>query len=256
LVWYDDPVTVVAIALVIIIACGTVIFVMRRYSAPRKLQLPKRDPQKPAQPTFDPQFAGSVPFKISKSVQGTMASSAKDELRILDLERDILGDAIRRLYEAQAEGKITEAEREKLAASYKQRMNTIKESITKDEGIIALHELEGMQEDLMKLFSERFGELTNKVEELRTRIDVKPIREIPVKMPTQAPVQMEDADEEEETEAGKDASEALGEEKPKKKRKPPEERPTQKTESEKRIDSIRSEVEKVLDKLGQMEIEA
>ena len=41
-----------------------------------------------------------------------------------------------------------------------------------------------------------------------------------------------------------------------KKRKPPEEKPTQKTEAEKRIESIRSEVEKVLDKLGQMEIEA
>ncbi len=44
--------------------------------------------------------------------------------------------------------------------------------------------LEGMQEDLMKLFSERFGELTSKVDELRTKIDVKPIREIPVKLPT------------------------------------------------------------------------
>ena len=106
---------------------------------------------------------------------------------MLDLEREILSDAIRRLYEAQAEGKISEAEREKLAASYKARMMSIKESISKDETIVALHDLEGMQEDLMKLFSERFGELTSKVEELRTKIDVKPIREIPVKMPTQTP---------------------------------------------------------------------
>ena len=45
-----------------------------------------------------------------------MASNAKDELRMLDLERDILGDAIRRLYEAHAEGKITEQERDKLAS--------------------------------------------------------------------------------------------------------------------------------------------
>ena len=58
----------------------------------------------------------SMPFRVSKSIQGTMANSAKDELRMLDLEREILGDAIRRLYEAQAEGKITEIEREKLAA--------------------------------------------------------------------------------------------------------------------------------------------
>ena len=183
-----------------------------------------------------------------------MASSAKNELRILDLERDILGDAIRRLYEAHAEGKITEQERDKIAITYKNRMNTIKESISKDESIVALHELEGMQEDLMKLFSERFGELTSKVEELRTRIDVKPIREIPIKMPTQTPTQMEKDEEEEEEE--KPEAPAGGEEKPKKKRKPPEEKPDAKTEAEKRIESIRSEVEKVLDKLGQMEIES
>jgi hypothetical protein len=180
-----------------------------------------------------------------------MASSAKDELRMLDLERDILGDAIRRLYEAHAEGKITEQERDKLASTYKVRMNTIKDSIAKDESIVALHELEGMQEDLMKLFSERFGELTSKVEELRTRIDVKPIREIPIKMPSQTPTQMENDEEDEEPEEPESS-----EEKPKKKRKPPEEKPAAKTEAERRIESIRSEVEKVLDKLGQMEIES
>ena len=249
MVWYDDPIIVIVVALVVIIAVGTVVFAMRRYGkkpAPAKKTPPKSDP--------DLEYS-NLPFKISKSVQGTTASSAKDELRILDLERDILGDAIRRLYEAHAEGKITEQEREKLAVTYKNRMNTIKESIAKDEGIVALHELEGMQEDLMKLFSERFGELTSKVEELRTRIDVKPIREIPIKMPSQTPTQIENDDGEEEGEEEPETTTA-GEEKPKKKRKPPEEKPTAKTEAEKRIESIRSEVEKVLDKLGQMEIES
>ena len=242
--WYDDPIIVTVVVLVVIIACGIVIFAMRRYG---KKPTPQKKPQ---QPDPDLDYAG-LPFKISKSVQTTMASSAKDELRILDLEREILSDAIRRLYEAHAEGKISEQEREKLASTYKNRMNLIKESISKDENIVALHELEGMQEDLMKLFSERFGELTSKVEELRTKIDVKPIREIPVKLPSQTPsTRMEKIEEEDEEE------EEAGEEKPKKKRKLPEEKPDVKTEAEKRIETIRSEVEKVLDKLGQMEIES
>jgi hypothetical protein len=251
LAWYDDPLTVTAILAVVIIvviaASGSVIFSMRRYE--KKPAIAKKTHQKP-----DPNLEYSnMPFKISKSVQTNMASSAKDELRMLDLERDILGDAIRRLYEAHAEGKITEQERDKLASTYKNRMNLIKESISKDEGIVALHELEGMQEDLMKLFSERFGELTSKVEELRTRIDVKPIREIPIKMPTQTPTQI-DTDEEGEGEEPETPSSS--EEKPKKKRKPPEEKPVAKSEAERRIESITSEVEKVLDKLGQMEIES
>jgi predicted transcriptional regulator len=244
--WYDDPITVIAVAVVIIAAAGIVIYAMRRLGK-------KPQPKKPQKAVDDPSLDYSTsPFKISKSVQTSTASNAKDELRMLDLEREILSDAIRRLYEAQAEGKITEQEREKLAASYKARMMSIKESISKDETIVALHDLEGMQEDLMKLFSERFGELTSKVDELRTKIDVKPIKEIPVRLPNQTPAsrmeKIEDAEEEEDAEAG--------EEKPKKKRKPPEERPDAKTEAEKRIDSIRSEVEKVLDKLGQMEIES
>ena len=249
--WYDDPVTVTAIALVIVFACGLVIFAMRRLDQ-------KGSPRKPQKESLSrseasPESAG-LPFRLSKSIQATTASSAKNELRMLDLEREILSDAIRRLYEAQAEGKITEQEREKLAGTYTARMVSIKESISKDESIVALHDLESMQEDLMKLFSERFGELTSKVDELRGRIDVKPIKEIPVKMPTQAPApQMEKNEEEEE---GEEESAEPDEEKQKRKRKAPEEKPTAKTEAEKRIESIRSEVEKVLDKLGQMEIES
>jgi hypothetical protein len=247
LAWYDDPITVTAILLVVIVACGTVIFAMRKYGK-------KTAPAKKSSQKTDPDFEyTNLPFKISKSVQTTTASSAKDELRTLDLEREILGDAIRRLYEAHAEGKISEQERDKLASTYKNRMNLIKESIAKDESIVALHELEGMQEDLMKLFSERFGELTSKVEELRTRIDVKPIREIPIKMPSQTPTQLEKDEEEEDDESEAPTS---SEEKPKKKRKPPEEKPAAKSEAERRIESITSEVEKVLDKLGQMEIDS
>ncbi len=242
--WYDDPIIVIVIVVVVIIACSAVIIAMRKYGKKPEPKKKRQEPEKDLEYT-------NLPFKISKSIQTPMATSAKDELRILDLEREILGDAIRRLYEAHAEGKITEQEREKLASTYKLRMNMIKESISKDESIVALHELESMQEDLMKLFSERFGELTSKVEELRTKIDVKPIREIPIKLPPQNPPQMENAEEDEEEEEETEANT----DKPKKKRKPPEEKPDAKTEAERRIDSIRSEVEKVLDKLGQMEIE-
>ena len=236
----NDPTTIALIVSVVIIACAIVIYGMRRLT------------KKPQKPEPEPPLTGA-PFKITKSIQTNDASHAKDELRTLDLEREILSDAIRHLYEAHAEGKITEQERERLAATYKTRMSTVKESIAKDETIVALHELEAMQEDLMKLFSERFGDLSSKVEELRSRIDVKPLKEVKVQLPTTTPAteQTEKTDEQEE-EAEEGTEEA---EKSRKKKKPPAEKPSAKTEAEKRIDEIRSEVEKVLDKLGQMEIE-
>ena len=249
--WYDDPIIVTAVAVIIIAACGVVIFAMRRLGKEGPSQKKAQKKQATGAGESSLEYTG-LPLKISKSVQASTASSAKDELRILDVEREILSDAIRRLYEAQAEGKISAQEREKLAGTYTARMMTIRESISKDESLVALHDLENMQEDLMKLFSERFVELTSKVDELRTRIDVKPIKEVPIKMPEQTPPApqaegIEEAEEEEE-EAGGD--------KEKRKRKTPEEKPDAKTEAEKRIETIRSEVEKVLDKLGQMEIES
>ena len=233
-----DPSTIIAIvALAVTIACAIVIYAMRKLGKPSA--------ETPLKSEAEPDFKG-LPFKITKSVQSNDASHAEDELRILDLEREILSDAIRRLYEAHAEGKISEQERERLAGSYKSRMMAVKESMAKDETIVALHELEGMQEDLMKLFSERFGDLSSKVEELRSKIDVQPVKEIAVKMPkTQMPEELEADEEEEEEEKGK----------PKRKKKEPA-KPSPKSEAEKRIEAIRSEVEKVLDKLGQMEIES
>lgn len=183
-----------------------------------------------------------LPFKIVKTVSPEEAARAKEELRILDLEREILSDAIRKLYEAHAEGKITEEERERLAQTYKERMMVIKEAIARDESLVALHELEAMQEDLIKLFSERFDEISAKIEELRSKVEAKPLKEITI--PTQKAAKPSEKEEKLEAE----------EEKAKKKRRVPA-KPPPRTEAEKRIEEIRAEVEKVLERLGQMEIE-
>lgn len=245
----NDPATIIIIALVVVIViiiCAMVIFTMR--NRPKKPKATQKDAEAESE-------LRNLPFRISKSVQANDASQAKDELRILDLERDILSDALRRLYEAHAEGKISEQERDRLAATYKSRMSTVKDSIAKDETIVALHELESMQEDLMKLFSERFGDISSKVDELRTRIDIKPIKEIKIAIPeTQPSIEAEELEEEEEEEEETTEGEKAAT-KPKRKRKAPAEKPSEKTQAEKRIDEIRSEVEKVLDKLGQMEVE-
>jgi len=158
---------IIIIVIGAIIVVAIVVFGMMR----RGKKKTSKNPEIPLEPRISP-------FKVTKSVPSDDASHAKDELRILDLEREILSDAIRRLYEAQAEGKITEQERERLAQTYKARMMTIKDAISKDESLVALHELETMQEDLMKLFSERFDELNTKIGELRSKTDLKPIKEI------------------------------------------------------------------------------
>ena len=233
---FDYALIAVIATVAVVITCLVTVFAWRRR---------RRKPKDTVADDIEGELK-SYPFRVTKSVPAEEASQAKDELRILDLEREILSDAIRRLYEANAEGKITEQERERLAQTYKSRMMTVKDAITKDESVVALHELEDMQQDLMKLFSERFEELTTKIDELRTKTDLKPIKEIPITLPKSVA----------ETEAAEEKSEeGETEEKAKRKRRPAQPKTTPRTEAERRIEEIRAEVEKVLDKLGQMEIE-
>ena len=227
---FDGPLTYAIIVVGVIMACLIVIYAMRKRG--------KREEKLLEEEKLKMEFKG-LPFKIVKSVSPEETARAREELRILDLEREILSDAIRRLYEAHADGKITEEERERLARTYKSRMMAVKEAISKDESLVALHELEAMQEDLIKLFSERFDEVSAKVEELRSKVEVKPIKEITVPVAKVPPT------------AEKPAAEA----KAKRKRKKAPAKPSPKAEAEKRIEKIRAEVEKVLERLGQMEIE-
>jgi hypothetical protein len=198
------------------------------------------------EPPILPAEAWTKRFSLSteRTVTTEEAQEAKDRLKMFDLEREILSSAIRRLYEAQAEGKINEEEREKIAQRYKSRMMKVRDNMSKSESVVALHEFESMQDDLIKLFSERFDELGKKVEELRTRLEIKAAQEeTPVpSVPTVTP----------------SPSEATAPEKEKGKRRVrrrPAPAPSPKTEAEKRIDEIRAEVEKVLERLGQIEVE-
>ncbi len=176
-----------------------------------------------------------MPFKLQRTVTSDESKKAKKDLKMLELEREILSYAIRRLYEAQAEGRISEEERESLAHSYKTRMMKIRDSISKSESVVALHELEAMQEDLIKLFSERFDDLGKKVEELRTSLEMKPVKEVPIPVPVPK------------------APEPSTKQKRKVRKRQAAPR---KTEAEKRIEEIRTEVEKVLARLEQIEVES
>jgi hypothetical protein len=229
----DDALTVAIIVVGAVIVCAIIVYAMRK--------LGRKEEKVSEERKTEMEFKGS-PFKIAKSIPKEEATRAREELRILDLEREILSDAIRRLYEAHAEGKITEEERERLAETYKSRMMTVKNAISKDESVVALNELEAMQEDLIKLFSERFDELNSKIGELRSKVEVQPIKEIAIPLMKEEPTPS--TEEKGETE-----------EKARRKRKQPPAKQSPKTEAEKRIEEIRSEVEKVLDRLGQMELE-
>ena len=177
-----------------------------------------------------------LPLKIERTITPFDAQKSKKELRTLDVEREILSFGIRRIYEAQAEGKIDEKERNRLAENYKTRMREIKDLINEKESVVALHELESMQDDLIKLFNDRFDEINKKIGGLKINLNIVPKSVPPKQTQITSAVPSPKID--------KTIS-----------RKRPPSKP-KKTEAEERIDQIKSEVEKVLARLGQMETEA
>jgi len=227
--------------LYIMVAAGAVALALVLLYATKNERRKKKEPsEKPSIEAKESWLARAL--KTERSITSDEAKKAKDELKIMDLEREVLSYAIRRLYEAQAEGKITEEERERLAQWYKSRMIEVRDTISRHESVVALHELETMQEDLVKLFSDRFDELGEKVEELRTQLQLKKVEE-EVIVPTAPELTHEPAAESEKEK-----------EKKKIRRKPAPTAPPR-SEAEKRIEEIKAEVEKVLERLGQIEVE-
>ena len=195
-------------------------------------------------------------WPISKTVSDEVVENVKNRLRVLEIEREILSYAIRRLYEAQAEGKITAEERDNLILKYKDDLERVKQEIARGESIIALNELEKMQEEFVKMFSEKFEALTKRIEELKAIANIAaptPRLVEPVKAPK------------EEVEKKVEKTPTPKRKKEKAKLKEATEQPSprnvekseeiEETEDEQDIRQIVAEVEKVLSKLSQMEIE-
>ncbi len=219
------------------------------------LLLMEREKRKPlteetAKPAPSELFSRWPPV-AARTVANNMIKETADKIRVLDLEREILSYAVRRLYEAQAEGKITEDERDGLMQKYRDDLGRIREEISRGESIVALGEMERMQEEFVKLFSDRFEELSGKIKELRTLSGIAAPEAIEplveelkeVKAPVVPPLKRE-------REVSKPRTPAPKPEKAVAKSAAPE-----KGDAEKRIEQIMSEVEKVLEKLGQMEAE-
>lgn len=246
----DDIWLYVAVTLGAVVVALALLLAMQR----EKKEQQKKEASLPPKP----ESSDFRPVSASRSVTDDVVREARDKLRILDLEREILSYAVRRLYEARAEGKISEEERDNLAIKYKDDLNRIKEEISRGESVIALNELERMQEEFVQLFSERFDTLNKRIEDLRNMSGyTMPKTEIP------EPEMLIEEEKKEERPVKAGSEKALPTKKRKESSKPkqasesskPEKSEPEKTEAEKKAEQILAEVEKVLERLGQMEAE-
>jgi hypothetical protein len=180
--------------------------------------------------------AASPPSRrAARSVPSSQVTQAKEELRILSVEKEIVGFALTRLYEAEADGKITKEDQGKLLDKYGTEMKQLDKQISAKEMIVKLYDLESTQGELIQLFHTRLDEINQEIRAIRGSLGLDPLDETPpeaVTPPTSTPAKEE------------------SEKKPPPKRAPP------KTEAEQKLEAIQDEVLKVLERLDRIETEA
>ncbi len=181
-----------------------------------------------------------VPDILKKTVSEGDVSKAKDTLRIASLERDIIGDAMTKIYEAEAKGQINETERNQLAQRYKVDLKRVDAEIDTHKKVVDLHELESAKEDLLKSFHEKLMEIDLRINQIKPSISGLPFQETKSPAPTPPAVKP-------------DSSQTSTTAPMANKEKPPKEKP--KNKAEERLEAIREEVLKAMERLEQIETE-
>ena len=176
-----------------------------------------------------------VPDILRKTITGNDVSRSRDRLRLASLERDIIGDALTKIYEAETKGQINDSEKNQLLQQYKTDLKRVDGEIDTHKRTVDLYELESAKEDLLKSFQEKMLEIDLKISQIRPTVSTTPE---PVAKPSEPPKT--------ETNPTPPATN------------PPKERPAKekpKNKAEERLETIREEVLKAMERLEQIETE-
>ncbi len=181
-----------------------------------------------------------IPDMIRKTVTESDIAQARNRLRVANLERDIIGDALTKIYEAEAKGTINEPEKNQMIQPYKNDLKRVDSEINTYKKTVDLYELETAKEDLFKRFQETFLDIQARIEKIRPSINLPASTEATPVETKPAPAKTEPAD-------------PPTEENQPPKEKPPREKPRNKAEE--KIETIREEVLKAMERLEQIEAE-
>jgi len=222
-----------------------ILLATRRRYYPKSAKGPSLSEKKEAEKTSKPASLSQVtPPSVHVTVSGEDVQKAEDDLRILSIEKEIASYALTRLYEAQAEGKITEKDKEKLLGKYKDEMSALEKRINDKQMVVRLHELETTQADLVKLFQEKFDEINRNIENIRSTLGIvsKPPQKEPEPKKEETPPKEKPKDTEEVVEEAKEKA-------------PPRPRSPPKSKAEEKVEAIQQEVLKILERLEKQEAE-
>src|SRR5947199_8498325 len=111
-----------------------------------------------------------VPDILRKTITGNDVSRSRDRLRLASLERDIIGDALTKIYEAETKGQINDSEKNQLLQRYKTDLKRVDGEIDTHKRTVDLNELESAKDQLLKSFQEKMRQIDLKINQSRPTV--------------------------------------------------------------------------------------
>ncbi len=199
----------------------------------------KKPPEEPVHSLTTKLEPFPIPETIRKTITEADITRARNRLRVANLERDIIGDALTKIYEAETKGTINEPEKNQMIQPYKNDLKRVDAEIDTHKKTVDLYDLEAAKEDLFKRFQETFLDIQARIEKIRPSLNIPPSSETKLPDPKPAPAKTEPTEQIEENAPPKE--------------KPPREKARNKAEE--KIETIREEVLKAMERLEQIETE-
>jgi len=172
---------------------------------------------------------------VEKSVSEAEAKKAQEEIRLTLVERDLVSSAMKIIYEAEAKGAISAEEKNQLIAKYSLDLRALEDRIAPSQRILDLFESETVRENLLKDFQYKLSQIDMRISELRSASGQVLLEKGEIPAPPGAPP------------PPSTALEANLEKKTVKEK--------VKTKAEERIEAIREEVLRAMERLEQIEAE-
>ena len=195
----------------------------------------------------------TLEWRPSTSLQ--TINEAREALKVLRLERQILGSALTTIYESHTKGVITEPERDKLLEKYKVDLKKLEKEIDDNQQIVEVYDLEVERDQETRNYKAKMDEIDARLKELKSgaprplkppiqrapeqpsrpmekRVIAETVLEtVPVRQPLQEPL----SPVQEQLTKSKDDEQI--------------------TDAEKRVEKIRAEILQAMDRLEQIEAE-
>jgi hypothetical protein len=183
-----------------------------------------------------------VSIQSSSSTSEEAVNHARETLKVLKLEKQILGTALTTIYESHSKGLINETERDRLLEKYKVDLTSLEKSIEENQRVVDLFDLEAARGQLVQDFKVRLEEIDAQVKTLKSGGSIN-------RSQTAGQAQEKKGN----PGGNDDKTSQGGKEQPKKRSSETEQQ--QISDSEKRIEQIRAEILQAMDRLEQIESE-